>query len=273
MKSDITEAMAMKHEPVAILFTNDRPRGARQFREGSFGCVMFMLAAAVRGKQAVFDRKTFGCPGGGTGLGFGNQYRSLPGGEEWFSHFLSTGNEGSDEGMRFAEMARPFVTGEMYDNLVHGERYLKTPELVMRFIECLPITDVPYEYVVFKPLKDVDPEKETPEVVVFLADVDQLAALVVLANCARDDNEGVIIPQAAGCQSIGIYPFREAQSDTPRAVVGLVDISARVALKRQLKDDVVTFAVPYAMFHEMEANVPGSFLERPAWKELRKLKR
>ena len=272
MRSRIREAMAMKHEPVAILLTNDRPKGGRQFRQGSFSCVMFMLAAAVRGNHAVFDRKTFGCPGGGTGLGFGNQYASLPGGEEWFSHFLSTGSETSDEGMRFAEMARPFVSREMYDNLIHGERYLKTPGLVMRFIECLPITDVPYEFVVFKPLKDVDLEKETPEVVVFLADMDQLAALVVLANYARDDNDGVIIPQAAGCQSIGIYPFAEARSDRPRAVVGLVDISARVAIKRQLKDDVTTFAVPFALFREMESNVAGSFLERPAWQELLKLK-
>ena len=273
MESVIAQAMGLKYQPIAIVLTNEKPKGARQFKEGKFSCVMFLLAAAVRGQTVVFDRKTFGCPGGGTGLGFGNQYKNMPGGEEAFSHFLSTGYEGSEEGMKFAEMARPFMTEETYDDLVHGERYLKTPELVLKFIDCLPITDVPYEYVVFKPLKDVDPEKESPEVIVFLADMDQLAALVVLASYGRESNEGAIIPQAAGCQSIGIYPFSEAGSDTPRAVVGLVDISARLAIKRQLKEDVMSFAVPFAMFNEMEANVPGSFLERPTWQRLVKLKK
>jgi hypothetical protein len=34
----------------------------------------------------------------------------------------------------------------------------------------------------------------------------------------------------------------------------------------------MTFAVPFVMFQEMEANVPGSFLERNTWKELMKLR-
>ena len=273
MESTVARAMDMKYGPVVVVLTDEKPKKARQFKEGKFSCVMYLLAAAIRGETAVFDRKTFGCPGGGTGLGFGNRYASLPGGEEWFSYFLSVGNEGREDAMKLAELARPYMTEETYDNLVHGERYIKTPELVLKFIQCLPITDVPYEYVVFKPLKEVDPEKETPEVVVFLADMDQLGALVALANYERQDNESVIIPQAAGCQAIGIYPFQEAKSDRPRAVVGLMDLSARLAIKRQLKDDIVTFAVPFALFEEMEANVAGSFLERTTWKELRKLKK
>jgi uncharacterized protein (DUF169 family) len=253
---------------LAILLTNERPEVAKQFKEGKFGCVMAMLAAAVRGNTVVFDRKTFGCPGGGTGLGFGNQYLNFPGGVEGFCYFLSEGYEQWEPGMRLVEQIKPFVGEDVYDDLVHGERYAKTPELVKKFVECLPIIDVPFEYIVFKPLKDIDPEKERPEVMVFLADMDQLSALVVLSNYDRDYNESVIIPQAAGCQSIGIYPFREARRERPRAVVGLVDISARVQIKRQLKDDLMTFAVPFAMFQEMEANVPGSFLERNIWREL-----
>lgn len=272
MKSVIAGALALKYEPVAILLTNEKPANAVQFKEGKFSCVMFMLAAAVRGRQAVFDRKTFGCPGGGVGLGFGNQYRNFPGGEEAFCHFLSMGNKESEPGMQVVDTVKPFISDELYDELVYGERYVKTPELVMKFIECLPITDVPFEYVVFKPLGQVDEDNEKPETVIFLADMDQLAALVVLASYERESNEAVIIPQAAGCQTIGIYPFNEALREHPRAVVGLTDISARVQIKRQLKDDVMSFAVPLAMFHEMEANVPGSFLERHTWKELMKLR-
>jgi len=231
-----------------------------------------MLAAAARGQTAVFDRKTYGCQGGGVGLGFGNQYKVFPGGEDGFCYFLSVGNDQWEQGRQTAEQVKPFLRPEAYDDFVHGERYLKSPELVRKFIEILPMVDIPYEYVIFQPLKDVDPDKTRPEVIVFLGDMDQVSALTVLANYDREHNENVIHPYAAGCQNIGIYPYREAKSAQPRAVLGLNDLSARVALKRLLKDDLMSFAVPFQMFQEMEANVPGSFLERNTWKELMELK-
>ena len=264
MKNIIAEALALKYVPVAIILTNEKPAGAIQFKEGKFGCVMSMVAVAVHGRQAVFDRMTFGCPGGGTGLGFGNQYKNLLGGEESFCQFLSAGNGDHEQGMQTAE--------DSDDDLSYGEAYVKTPELAREFLDCLPMTDIPFEYVVFKPLSQVDAGSETITTVVFLADIDQLSALVVLSNYGRVGSENVIIPFAAGCQSIGIYPYNEANSEQPRAVIGLVDIYARVQIKRQLKEDVMSFSVPFTMFREMETNVRGSFLERNTWKELMNLK-
>jgi uncharacterized protein (DUF169 family) len=145
---------------------------------------------------------------------------------------------------------------------------MRSPELVKRFIEGLPIMEVPTRYVVFKPLTEVDPLKDRPQVVVFLANPDQLSGLVVLANYAREDNENVIIPFAAGCQQIGIFPYKEARSGRPRAVVGLTDISARKNVKQQLGRDIFTFAVPWQMFTEMEENVYGGFLQKQTWRSL-----
>ncbi len=205
------------------------------------------------------------------GLGFGNQYLNFPGGEEGFCYFLSSGNVGRPGGAELAEQIKPFMTKESHDNFLHGERYIKSPELVDKFLEALPMTDIPETYVVFKPLADVDPRKEKPQSVIFFANPDQLSALIVLANFGRGDNENVIIPYAAGCQTIGIYPYREAQSAKPRAVVGLTDLSARVYVRKQLGDPhLMTFAAPFALFEEMEQNVPGSFLERHAWQSLLK---
>ena len=128
------------------------------------------------------------------------------------------------------------MTKESYDHFLHGERYIKSPELVEKFIKALPLTEIPANYVVFQPLSDVDPAKEKPQTIIFFVNPDQLSALTVLANYGRGDNENVIIPYAAGCQTIGIYPYREAKSAKPRAVVGLTDLSARVYVRKQLGD-------------------------------------
>lgn len=271
MKSQIAEHLQFRHQPVGIVLTNDKPANAKQFQEGKWGCVMFMLAAAVKGETAVFDRRTFGCPGGGVGLGFGNQYKNFAGGEQCFKYFLSVGNEQWETGRAAGEQVKPFLRPEAYHHFMHGERYVKTPELVGTFIDALPMTEVPTSYVLFKPLAEVEETTEDLRVVIFLCNMNQIAALTVLANYGRGHNENVIFPFAAGCQTIGIYPYREAERPQPRAVLGLNDISARVYLKRMLKDDVLSFAMPLALFREMEGNLAGSFLEGDTWAQLQQL--
>ena len=264
MESAIAKAIRAKFEPVALLFSDELPEGAMQFAEAKWGCVMWLLlAAAAKGRPAAADRHTFGCLGGGTGLGFGNQYENWPGGIECFYRFLSTGNGPQEE----SAAGESFLRRSARSDLEHGERYLKDPATVKRFVDQMPMIDVPTRYVVLTPLAQVAPE-ERPEVVIFLVDPDRLSALVVLANYARGDNENVIMPWGAGCQTIGILAYREARSARPRAVVGLTDLSARKYVAQQLGHDLMTFAVPFAMFEEMEANVPGSFLERETWHEL-----
>ena len=164
-------------------------------------------------------------------------YKTYPGG---FDYFLSTGR------------------GEGYPE---GEAYKKTPELVQTFQEALPYTDIPYQYVAFKPLSSVDPSKEEPKIIVFYANPDQLSALVVLANYSRPGNDNVTIPFGAGCHSVCLIPLHEASQPRPRAVVGMTDITARPYIDA----DLLSFSIPYAMFHEMENNIPGSFLNKHDW--------
>jgi uncharacterized protein (DUF169 family) len=272
MNSEIARSMELKHPPIAIILADQKPEKAKQFNPGKWGCVMFMLAAAAKGETVAFDRQTFGCFGGGVGLGFENQYENFPGGVDGFCAFLSDGNDRTEAGRTSAEAVRPYLRPEAFDNFVHGERYLKSPDLVRKYIDSLPITNVPTEYVLFKPLANVDLALETPTVVVFLGDMDEISALTILANYHRGHNQNVFFPWAAGCQTLFLFPYHESKSPTPRAVLGLNDISARVYLKRLLKDDLMSFAAPYALFQEMEANVPGSFLERHTWKDLKSLK-
>jgi uncharacterized protein (DUF169 family) len=256
LESTIQKAIGVEFMPVAIIPTKSIPEGALQFKEGAFGCVVALLKSASKGKMAVFTRKTFGCPGGGVGLGFGNCYENFPGG---IAHFLSTGNS------EFCQTEFGKAVSSKMPDLEEGERYFKNPAIATSFIESLPITDIPEEYVVFKPLQDVM-ENETPKVVVFFVNPDQLSALVILANYARNTSDNVIVPFAAACHTIGIIPFREAESPTSRAVIGLTDVTVR----NKFPKDLLSFTIPYQMFLEMESNVDGSFLEKHNWLNLLK---
>ncbi len=267
MESRLVDAIRPTFHPVALMWSDQRPDGAMQFTPGRWGCVMWLLAAAAKGRTAVADRETFGCLGGGVGLGFGNRYQDWPGGEECFARFLSSGAGDSDEARAAVEPARSSLRAEAFDNLLHGERYVKSPELVRKFVDALPITEIPTRFVVFKPLATLDPG-EAPEIVIFLVDPDRLSALVVLANYGRETNDNVVIPFAAGCQTVGLLAYREASATPPRAVVGLTDLSARLYVAQQLGHDLLSFAAPWRLYAEMEANVAGSFLERPTWSKL-----
>ena len=251
MESKIAKAIQMNYSPVAVVFTNDKPEGALEFSEGSRGCVAALLNSAAKGKTAVIGRKTFGCPGGGAGLGFGNTYQDFPGGIEYF---LSTGN-------------KEFCKSEIGKNIVknmpmleHGEGFQKDPETAKKFFDSLPLTDIPFEYVVYKPLEKLS-IGETPEIVVLLVNPDQLSALTVLANYSRGTFDNVIVRFGAGCQQTGIMAYKECLSDNPKAIIGLTDISVRKIFAK----DILSFTMPYKMFQEMEGDVEGSFLQKEEW--------
>lgn len=235
MESRLVKELSLRYEPVAIFLSNEKPEGALQGQEGQWSCTIPFFLAATKGKTAVFERSTTGCPGGKAGLGFG-QFPNYPGGIEYF---LSEGKS----------------------DVFEGEGYLKDPELGKEFVDCLPITDIPYQYVIFKPMSQVDTTEEIPELIVFYANTDQISALTVLANYYRPGIENVLIPFGSGCQSIFLIPYAETKKENPRAVVGLIDITVRP----MVEPDMLSFSVPYKMYLDMEENVKGSFLEKHLW--------
>jgi len=121
MESKIAQALRLKYSPVAILWSDHKPQKSVGFREGKWGCVVWMLAAAAKGKTAAFDKNTYGCWGGGVGLGFGNQYLHFPGGIECFHYFLSTGNDAWPQGRKVAEKLEGNVGADFLEEFRHGE--------------------------------------------------------------------------------------------------------------------------------------------------------
>jgi uncharacterized protein (DUF169 family) len=247
MKSRIAESIKLKGHPVAVILSDHKPVDGIQFKENIWGCVASMLSAsASKGKTAFFDRKSYGCIGGGVGLGFGNTYEGFP-----IEHLLSNGQKESVDGTRRTR------------KLAEGEHYIKTPELAKKFVECLPLRNVKEEFVIFKPLELVAVGEE-PESVVFFVNPDQLSALVVLSNYGRETTDNVIAPWAAACQSV-LFSYKEEAKELPRAIIGFFDLAAR----KHVDKNILSFTIPYKMYLEMEGNVGGSFLELEEWKELR----
>jgi hypothetical protein len=273
MKSMIAEAINLKTQPVALIWTDKEPEGATRFKPQHWGCVVSLFAAAAtRGITGAFDRETCGCWGGGVGLGFGNRYESFPGGVDCFCRFLSSGNEDAEQGRPVGEQIKAMGYGRMADDFLKGERYIKGPGEAHRFVESLPMRDVPAKFVVVRPLDRIDPEKDDVKNVTFFVDPDCLSALVILAGFGNPDSENVIVPWAAGCQVFGILAYRELDRERPRGLVGMTDISARKNVRATLGENALSFTAPWPLFQEMERNVEGSFLQRSTWQALQQSK-
>lgn len=242
MQSKLINLLQLDNYAVAVIHTNDKPAGALEFEAGKWACVVSMFAAAARGNVAVFSRETHGCSSGGVGLCLKDEIAEPPGS---LAKFLSTG-----AGPGFRE----------------GEYYIKTPELAQDFIDNLPRFSIPEKYVVLKPLADVDEAIEQPVLVVIFTGADQLAALHFMANYARKGGEAVYMPWGAGCHTVNLFPYQETLREQPRAVIGCTDMTARPYLDERH----LSFAIPWALFLEMENNIEGSFMERGDWPKLLK---
>lgn len=268
MDSKIANAIALTNHPVALLWADAAPQGAVAFKPGRWGCVMALFAAAAaKARVGAFDRQTYGCWGGGTGLGFGRCYQTFPGGEDCFCSFLADGNERTEKGRKVGEMVASWRNRKMTDDFLQGERYLKDPASVEAWLSVFPFRDIPAKCVVVKPLEQVNPGSDDVKSVTFFVDPDRLSALVILANYATPQKENVTIPWCAGCQSIGSFAYRELEREHPRAVIGLTDISARNTVRAVLGRNIMSFTAPWPVFLKMEENVDGSFLQRESWRE------
>lgn len=236
MKSKIKNLIKLKKFPVALIQTDELPEKVLQFRAGKWGCVTALLAAAASGKVAALSKETTACVGGRAGMAF----EKYPPG--WIEYFLSCGSA----------------------TIERCEHYKKNPELAREFIENLPnkfIEKIPprKKFLLLKPLDFVTAE-EIPEVIIFLANADQISALVTLANYDSSKNDEVKILFGAGCAQVFLYPL----ADKNFCYVGLTDPSARKFIDKNL----LAFSLSREKFLHLENLAEESFLNHDAWQKI-----
>jgi hypothetical protein len=185
----------------------------------------------------AFNGETVGCAGGKRYLGFAQEIRPE------FEYFLSYGIPGK----------------------VEGERYKKSPELVREALKSQPAFTAPGRLIVFKRWDRLE-ESDRPDVVVFFARPDVLSGVFTLTNFDEADPNGVFCPFGAGCSTIVQYPLMEKEREKPRAVLGMLDVSARPCVPAE----VITFAVPTKRFIRMVENMDESFLVTDSWQKVRR---
>jgi len=223
--------------PIVFYYTDEAPEVELVKSFSGHRCMMADLSKVRTGISICFGADSFSCFGGKRYLGFSDEV--MPN----FEYFLSCGIPGKLE----------------------GERYKKTPELVKEIMKKAPKFKAPGRFIVFKRW-DMLEESDKPDVVVFFARPDVLSGLFTLANFDIGDLNGVFSPFSAGCGSIVQYPYLEKESECPKAVMGMYDVSARPFVP----EDVLSFSVPMNKFIIMIENIEESFLITESWRKVHK---
>jgi hypothetical protein len=222
--------------PITFYYTDDAGR-AEQVKPGSVHrCIIAALQEVRKGKSMSFSAEAIGCFGGKRYLGFARKI--MPN----FEYFLSCGIPGKLE----------------------GERYKKSPDLVNRAMQYQQAFEAPGRYIVFKRWDMLD-AIDDPQVIIFFTVPDVLAGLFTLANFDQEEPNGVIAPFGSGCSSIVYQPYFQRESQHPRAIIGMFDISARPFVA----ENELSFSAPIAKFLAMVDNMDESFLITKSWKQIR----
>jgi uncharacterized protein (DUF169 family) len=222
--------------PIAYFYTDHVSEEDSSANQVIDRCLIGNLRRVRQGYTFVYDVHTRGCSGGKRYSGFSHSLRPN------FEYFLSCG-----------------ISGEL-----EGERYKRDPDLVKQYMHQHPPFEAPASYLVFKRWDKLT-EYEEPLTVVFFATGDVLSGLFTLANYDVAEPDGVITPMGAGCASIIGYPLEQAQSDSPRCVLGMFDVSARP----HVSQDELTFSVPFKRFVQMVEYMDESFLITNSWEKVK----
>ena len=232
MESTIVNNLRPEFEPVAVVWSNTIPDDALQFKKGRFGCILYLFAEAARcGKVAGGNRETITCNGGRAALGLGVDFDASDEQLDRYAAVFSKGIKSTGDQKAYQEQIEA-APKNFRDLLKYGERRHCSAELAKDWIlNGLPRYDIPYEYVLFKPLSRTDPD-ENIRAVIFSVSPIELAGLVTIAGSVMPGTDPVQVPQGADCNGITAFAYAQADIDAPRSVFLSATASSIIAQLR-----------------------------------------
>ena len=267
VKSVIVTNLRPEFEPVTVVWSNTIPDDALQFKKGKFGCNLYLFAeAARRGRVAGGNRETITCNGGRAALGLGVDFDASDERLERFTASFSKGLKSTKD--RSTYQAQMKAAPKNWKALLEfGERRHCSAELAREWIlHGLPRYDIPYEYVLFKPLSRTDSD-ENIRAFIFPVNPVELSGLVTLAGSVMQGTDSVRVPQGACCNSIGAFAYAEAESTAPKAVMGMMGVEGREVMRKRFRDDILTLTLPAPLYWRMEQEANDCIFQIPSWEK------
>jgi len=232
---DFEKELNLKYRPVGVTLADECDSNCKQDFPH---CVLTALNAAANGQKVAIHCNMLKCNGAHKGCGFTDGVPNIPGG---FGNFISMG------------------AGEGFPQ---GERLKKTPQLGEEMMTSQPqnVLDE-HKYLILEPFE----EGNEPNIVIILANCDQFSALTYLFNFEKGGYDTVIAPASSGCASVFRIPLGESKNESPRAVLGNLDIFSRPHFKK----DIVSFTVSFKDYKKMLENADECFFRTNSWKKIK----
>lgn len=145
------------------------------------------------------------------------------------------------------------------------EKYKKSPELVLDFIEKANVQMATMRYLNISP---VDRLENFNNVVglFFLATPDMLSGLAAWTFYDNNSDDAITAKFGSGCSSVFSEATLENSKNGKRTFIGLFDPSVR----RYVNENILSFTIPMSRFKEMYYTIKASCLSNtPAWARVR----
>lgn len=148
------------------------------------------------------------------------------------------------------------------------EKYKKTPEMVLEYIEQLKVPKAKKLYLNFARIDAIDNDRlNSLEGLLFLATPDVLSGLCTWAYFDNNSEETVVSLFGSGCSAIITRAVTENRQNGKRTFLGLFDPSVRPHIDK----NVLSFVIPLSRFKEMYYTMRESCLfDTHAWNKVRK---
>lgn len=218
--------------PVCMWFADESNTTDLSERKHSSTCFIAELASVRKGKNHCVNKQSLGCGGARRYLGYSDKLKPD------FEYFLSCGNEQTE-----------------------GERYVKTPEEVLQWLNNQQFINIHNRTAYFKRWDKVE-ANENPELLIFFATPDVLSGLFTLFNYCNFRKGNIETSFASGCSSIITKPYL----NTDKAFIGMFDPTAR----KCVAENILTFSFHFKKISAMNEAMENSFLSTHSWALIKK---